>query len=182
MKLSRALPLFLLLLAGAAPALGAQSLQGLIQDENPANNRDAYRLRVRQEVTGLLGSWKRAWDRDNAGEAAGLYTRDGVFVTAAGDEVRGRDSLQTHLQSLLGSSGPLQYSIQDFEFSGEMAFMRGQMAYVGPGGETQPRVMETFVLIARRGRGDQWLIRSLALMPLLPAERVTGAPAPANGS
>jgi uncharacterized protein (TIGR02246 family) len=151
-------------------------------EENPQNKPDVYRMRVRQEVTGLLGNWKRAWDRDDASDAAQLYTRDGVFVTPEGDEVRTRDSLQVHLEGLFRASGTLGFSVQDFETSGELAFIRGQMAYPGAAGDTQPRVVETFVLIARRGRDDHWFIRTLALMPALPPEPATGAAPPANGS
>ncbi|HEU4557468.1 MAG TPA: hypothetical protein VFS20_06440, partial [Longimicrobium sp.] len=66
-----------LALAAAAIALcsttgRAQTLHGLIPNENPANAPSAYLLRVKQEVTMLIGSYKRAWDRHNAQAAAAL--------------------------------------------------------------------------------------------------------------
>lgn len=169
MKLARLPWLAAALLLVAAP-LRAQTLFGLIQEENPQNNRDLYRLRVRQEVTALLGNWKRAWDADNARAATDLYTRDGLFVTPVGDETRTRDSLRVTLAEVFTGAGALTFSVQDFDFSGEMAYARGQMAYAtggaGTGGGTQ---LEAFVLVARRQRDDIWLIRSLTLIPLTAA-------------
>jgi uncharacterized protein (TIGR02246 family) len=178
MKVARLPWLAAALLLVAAP-LRAQTLFGLIQEENPANNRDLYRLRVRQEVTALLGGWKRAWDADNARAAADLYTRDGLFVTPVGDETRTRDSLRVKLAEVFTGAGALTFSVQDFDFSGEMAYARGQMAYAAPGGDAQ---IEAFVLVARRQRDDVWLIRSLTLIPqtaATPAAAPTAAAAPA---
>jgi hypothetical protein len=87
MKLIRAWWLAAALLLVAAP-LSAQTLFGRIPDENPENRPDVYRMRVRHEVTMLLGSWKRAWDTNNARAAADLYTRQGLFVGPSGDETR----------------------------------------------------------------------------------------------
>ena len=158
----------------AAP-LPAQTLFGLAPDENPANNRDVYRTRVRHEVTSLLGQWKQAWDRDDGRAAADLYTRDGVFVDPAGSEARSRDSLRVKLATVFGGAGSLRWSIQDFDFSGDMAFVRGQMLYAT---EAAPGAGASYVLIARRQRDDVWLIRSLALLP----NTETPAPSPPSGA
>jgi len=169
MKLIRATWLATALLLAAAP-LHAQTLFGLIPDENPQNGRDAYRLRVRQEVIGLLGQWKRAWDADNTRAAAELYTRDGLFVGASGDETQSRDSVRVKLEEVFAAAGALRYSVMDFDFSGEMAYVRGQMAYpAGSAAASGESRIETFILIARRQRDDVWLIRSLTLIPLAAA-------------
>lgn len=165
----------------AAP-LPAQTLFGLAPDENPVNNRDAYRTRVRHEVTVLLGQWKQAWDRDDGRAAADLYTRDGVFVDPAGHESRSRDSLRVKLAGVFGGAGTLRWSIQDFDFSGDMAFVRGQMLYATEAaGPDAPAPGASYMLIARRQRDDVWLIRSLALLPATepPSPTPTGGSSPA---
>ena len=176
MKRSRVLWLAAALALFAAP-LRAQTLFGLIPDDNPQNGRDVYRLRVRQEVTVLLGHLKHAWDVDDARAAAALYTRDGVLVGPTGDMTR-RDSLQAKLGQVFEGAGSLRFSVLDFDVSGEMAYVRGQMAYAtehpSPAGDAQT---ESFVLVARRQRDDVWLIRSLTLVPM-----AAMAPAPAAGA
>jgi uncharacterized protein (TIGR02246 family) len=166
MKLRRTLSLALLLLASTAARGAAQTMQGLIHEEDPQNNRELYGLRVRQEVTGLLGQWKRAWDRNADGEAAALYAREGVFVSARGDEVSGRDELRRSFATIFGTAGTLRFGLIDFDFSGELAFVRGQMAWSDtPAGGAEVPQVRNFVLIAKRQRGDIWLIRSLMLAP-----------------
>jgi uncharacterized protein (TIGR02246 family) len=185
MKLSRILSLSILVGACLTGRAAAQTMQGLIHEEDPQNNREIYGLRVRQEVTGLLGQWKRAWDRNADGEAAELYARDGVFVSARGDEVSGRDELKRYFSTLFAPAGILRFGLIDFDFSGELAFVRGQMAWsdTPPGGAEVPQV-QNFVLIAKRQRGDIWLIRSLLLAPAVldpipaPAASTPAPPAP----
>ena len=177
MKLSRASLLAAALLLFAAP-LQAQPY-GLIPEENPQNRPDLYTMRVRQEVTRLLGTWKRAWDADNARAAADLYTRDGTFVGLSGEETRTRDSLRVELEEVFGGAGSLRFSIQDFDLSGEMVYVRGEMAYpdesASAAGAAQ---VHAFILIARRQRNDVWLIRALTLVPF-PAAPAAAPPAPA---
>jgi ketosteroid isomerase-like protein len=173
MKLLRPLALAALAVALHAGAARAQTgLYGLIPNENPANAPSMYTLRVKQEVTALIGSYKRAWDRDNAEDAAALYTRDGRIVIE-GQDAQTRALVQQRLAELLPGAGPLNFSVMDFDTSGEMAFVSGQMSYGSAG---QPGASAEYVLVARRGRNDAWLIRSLVLMPTAHA---TPAPAPA---
>jgi hypothetical protein len=75
---------------------------------------------------------------------------------------------------VFAAAGALRYSVIDFDFSGEMAYVRGQMAYpAGSAAVSGESKIETFILVARRQRNDVWLIRSLTLIPM------TAPPAPA---
>ena len=182
MKISRSLWLTVAAMAMLSAPLRAQGLYGLAPEGDPANRRDTYRLRVRQEVLGLLGSWKRAWDTDNARAAADLYTRDGVLVGPHGEQVAG-DSLQAEIGRLMGGAGALRYSVLDFDTSGEMAYVRGEMVFATDSAavSSQPQT-GSFVLVARRQREDVWLIRSLTLIPLATPAPASAAAPPAPSS
>ena len=184
MKLSRSLCLAAAAVGLLAVPLRAQGLYGLAPEGDPGNRRDMYRLRVRQEVLGLLGSWKRAWDTDNAGAAADLYTRDGILVGPHGEQVQTRDSLRAELGRMMHGAGALRYSVLDFDTSGEMAYVRGEMVFAtdAPDSTGQPQT-GSFVLVARRQREDVWLIRSLTMVPLASAPPAAApAAAPPSGS
>jgi len=175
MKLLRPLAMAIAALSLHAGAARAQTgLFGLIPNENPANAPSAYVLRVKQEVTMLIGSYKRAWDRDNAEAAAALYTRDGRVVIE-GQDAQTRELVRQRLAGVLPGAGPLHFSVMDFDTSGEMAFVSGQMSW---GVGDQPGQSMEYVLVARRGRGDEWLIRSLVLMPGAQASAAPAAAAP----
>jgi uncharacterized protein (TIGR02246 family) len=172
--LLRPLALAALAVALAAPAARAQTLFGLIPDENPANSSSAYALRVKQEVTALIGGFKRGWDRDDPEAAAALYTRDARLV-AHGQEAQSRTGIQQRLAQLLPAAGQLPFSVMDFGTSGEMAFVSGQMSWAA--GDEPGQSLDS-VLVARRGRGDEWLIRTLVLTPPPPSTApATAAPA-----
>jgi len=179
-QLLRPLALAALAAALSSTAASAQTgLFGLIPNENPANAPSAYVLRVKQELTTLIGNYKRAWDRDNAEAAAALYTRDGR-VGIEGQEAQSRAAIQQRLAQVLPIAGQLHFSVMDFDTSGEMAFVSGQMSYAAG---DQPGQSMDYVLVAKRGRGDEWLIRSLLLTPTAtaPAPAAAAAPAPAPG-
>jgi ketosteroid isomerase-like protein len=130
-------------------------------------------------VTTLIGTYKRAWDRHNAEAAAALYTRDGRVVME-GQEAQTRTLVQQRLAEVLPHAGPLHFSVMDFGTSGEMAFVSGQMSYAAG---DQPGQSVEYVLVALRGRGDEWQIRSLVLMPAAttaPAAPSTAAAPPAS--
>lgn len=180
-------PLVLAALAATLTSTAASAqtgLFGLIPNENPANAPSAYVLRVKQELTVLIGTYKRAWDRDNAAAAAELYTRDGRVVIE-GQEAQSREAIQQRLAQVLPTAGQLHFSVMDFDTSGEMAFVSGQMSYAS--GDAPGQSMD-YVLVAKRGRGDQWLIRSLLLTPTAtapaaaPATAAAPAPAPGGGA
>jgi hypothetical protein len=81
------------------------------------------------------------------------------------------------LAEVFGSAGSLSFSVQDFDVSGEMAYMRGQMAYAGEGAAAAGGShVQSFVLIALRQRDDVWLIRSLTLIPMAAATSAPAAP------
>ncbi len=176
-KLFRPLALAALAVVLAAPAARAQTLFGLIPNENPANSPSAYALRVKQEVTTLIGGYKRAWDRHDAAAAAALYTRDGRLV-ADGQEAQSRAAIEQRLAQLLPAAGQLHFSVMDFDTSGEMAFVSGQMSYAAG---DEPGQSLDYVLVARRGRGDEWLIRTLVLTSPAPTA-TTSASAPTSAA
>jgi uncharacterized protein (TIGR02246 family) len=173
MKLFRPLALAALAVSLQAAAGHAQTLFGLIPNENPGNAPSAYVLRVKQEVTMMIGSYKRAWDGHNAQAAAALYTRDGRMLME-GQEAQSRPQIQARLAEMLPAAGQLHYSIMDFDTSGDMAFVSGQMSYAA--GDQAGASME-YVLVARRTRGDEWFIRSLVLMPAAAAPAASPAAA-----
>src|SRR3954469_1908460 len=146
--LLRPLALAALAVSLSATAARAQTgLFGLIPNENPANAPSAYVLRVKQEITTLIGGYKRAWDQDNAAAAAAFYPRDGRVVIE-GQEAQSREAVQQRLAQILPGAGQLHYSVMDFDTSGEMAFVSGQMSYAAG---DQPGQSMDYVLVARRG-------------------------------
>jgi uncharacterized protein (TIGR02246 family) len=158
------------ILAAAALLAVAAALPAAAQGRNvpgatgtdPMGDLGTYKSGVRNAVDAMLASWRQAWDADDVGGLARLYTRDAVLLTSTGEPVRSRDAIRERLASVLPQLGSVQTLRVDFGTSGEMAYVSGQMLYeVASGAGTAPAVRTgTFVVVAERQWDDTWQIQS----------------------
>lgn len=156
--------------------------------DQPAPNAvaNAYRAEVRNRINHLVIQLAGAWDRSDPGEAASLYAQRGVIVLGPERTIEGREAIRSAFESTLSRMRGVVLTIDDYDLSDELAFVRGTMMYEllhDRVAGTQETVVFTMVL--RRQRNDDWLIQAhmLAGAPALPDTRKVGARAsPAEAS
>ncbi len=163
MRFVRPLPFLALLLASAPLSAQDNHVPGS-SGVDPRNERQVYRTRIRHELDQLLQRWKDAWEQDNAGGVAELFTRDGVLVTSNGETVRGQRAIRDSLQGDLPALFDFQRMASDFDYSGDYVFETGEftMQQEVPGGSPVRR-SGTYVLIAERENGGDYRFRSQIL-------------------
>ena len=154
--------------------------------DQPAPNAiaNAYRTDVRNRLNQLVIHLAGAWDNSDPKEAASLYTDRGSIILGPEMTIEGKKSISAAFAATLRHMRGVVLTIDDYDMSGELAFVRGTMIYEimhegSPG--TQETV--TYTMVLRRQRNDDWLIQShmIAGNPVLPP-RSTGAVAtPNNG-
>jgi uncharacterized protein (TIGR02246 family) len=154
--------------------VGAQAQIGRGGDQ-PAPNAvaNAYRTNVRNQLNQLVIHLAGAWDATDPKGASSLYAEQGTIVLGPEMTIEGRNKIRAAFAATLRHMRGVVLTIDDYDMSGELAFVRGTMIYEilhegAPG--TQETV--TYTMVLRRQRNDEWLIQShmLAGSPVLPAK------------
>ncbi len=153
-----------LLLASVFPLIGSQRLGAQIGrgGDQPAPNAvaAAYRNEVRNRLNQLVIQLAEAWDGSDAAEPARLYAANGVIVLGPNRTIQGRDTIREAFSSTLRHMRGVVLTIDDYDLSGELAFVRGVMIYELLH-EGSPGSQETvsYSMVLRRQRSDVWLIQ-----------------------
>lgn len=131
--------------------------------DQPAPNAvaNAYRSEVRNRLNQLVIQLAGAWDASDPKEAANLYAPKGVIVLGPERTIEGRDAIRSAFGSTLRHMRGVVLTIDDYDLSGEPAFVRGTMIYElahDQASGSQETVAYTMVL--RRQRTDDWLIQA----------------------
>jgi len=161
-----------LILGSFAIASSARAQIGRGGDQ-PAPNAaaSAYRTEVRNRLNQLVIQLAEKWDGSDPGEVASLYTQRGVMVLGPDRTIEGRDAIRSAFAATLRHMRGVVLTIDDYDLSGELAFVRGTMVYelqhLNAAGTQETA---TYAMVLRRQRNDDWLIQEhvLAGAPTLP--------------
>ncbi len=141
--------------------------------DQPAPNAaaNAYRTEVRNRLNRIVIQLAEKWDASDPADVASLYAERSVIVLGPERTIEGRDAIKSAFGTTLRHMRGVVLTIDDYDLSGELAFVRGTMVYEllhdqAPG--TQETV--TYAMVLRRQRNDDWLIQEqvLAGAPALP--------------
>jgi uncharacterized protein (TIGR02246 family) len=177
MKSSR----LLILLTTALSILLAREARAQIgpgDDPGPNIIANAYKAEVRSKLSQLMVHLAEAWDATDPGEAARLYTEKGVIVLGPERTVQGRKAILSAFDATLRRMRGVVLTMDDFDLSGELAFVRGTMIYeLTHEHAASTRETVIYSMILRRQYDNGWLIQShiLAGSPALPDELKSGA-------
>lgn len=119
-----------------------------------------YRAHVRNVLTSLLADLGGLWDDSNPGLAAAIYMPSAVIVLGPDEVVQGREKIRAAFAGRLGKMHGVRFTMDEFDLSDELAFIRGTMSYeLIHGGTTSTREAASFAMLLRVRR-DEWLIQS----------------------
>ena len=131
-----------------------------------------YRSNVRTILTILIEDLGSRWDSENALAPAAFYSPSAKIVLGPIDVIEGRAAIRKAFAGRLGDMHGVQLTMDDFDMSGEVAFVRGTMRYdlVHAGGASTKETA-TFAMLLWLNR-DEWLIQSHTIggLPVLPGE------------
>jgi uncharacterized protein (TIGR02246 family) len=131
--------------------------------DQPAPNAvaNAYRSEVRNRLNQLVIRLAEAWDSPDPKEAASLYAPKGVIVLGPDRTIEGRDAIRLAFGSTLRHMRGVVLTIDDYDLSGELAFVRGSMIYeLAHDRATPSQETVAYTMVLRRQRSDDWLIQS----------------------
>ena len=126
------------------------------------NEVATYKAQVRMQAMALTGRWAAAFTKDDADGLAALYAKDAVLLGANGAVARSRKEIQENLRRAVPLIGGVQIAVDDFDLSGEMAYIAGRFTYdVEQKGGGILREVGPFSMVLRRDFAtSDWQIRS----------------------
>ena len=133
----------------------------------------AYRAHVRDRMGRLVADLGERWDDSNPMTPAAFYDIDATIVLGPDEVVEGRAAIQKAFSARLGRMFGMSFTMQEFDMSDEMAFVRGTMSYelLRPGA-APIRETAAFAMTVRVKR-DAWLIQSLTIAGRAPLPEET---------
>jgi len=152
------------LLAGVVLLLGAGTLAAQIPGgdiQSPTGWRSQYLAEVYRNVDITLRQWMAAWENDDAPGAAGLFTAEGTYLSAEGEEVRGRARIRDSFACRLPAANGIELKMGDFAAGGDLAYQAGRFTYrVGSPADSAALRTGRYVAVLQQ-EGNRWRIRSL---------------------
>ena len=153
--------------------------------DQPAPNAvaNAYRTDVRNRLNQLVIQLAGAWDNVDPKDASNLYTDHGTIVLGPELTIEGKKAIRAAFGATLRHMRGVVLTIDDYDMSGELAFVRGTMIYeILHDGAAGTQETVTYTMVLRRQRNDEWLIQShmLAGNPVLPPKALGTATAGGN--
>lgn len=158
LALRSAILLCVLLLLGTG-ALAAQIPGGAI--ESPTGWRGQYLTEVYRNVDITLRRWMAAWDNDDAPGAAELFTGEGTYLSADGEEARGRARIRESFACRVPDADGIELKMADFAAGGDLAYQAGRFTYrAGTPADSAATRTGRYVVVLQQ-EGKRWRIRSL---------------------
>jgi ketosteroid isomerase-like protein len=180
MMISRIRAALCLAVVFAAGSLNAQGIAALAVPQSKENPIAVYHAKVREAVTTVLQNWTESLERKDSAATALAYTQDArSFIGNLPEAMSGADVVrQLYKTTLAGSQ--LAITVDDFEMSGDMAFVTSVLVARNAAGDAPAFIRSMFVF-----RFDDWKNRWQVRQQFLDWHGATGgsgagrAPTPA---
>ncbi len=126
-------------------------------------------------LTELAAKYLQAVNRGDADGLAVLYTEDAIRFPSDGRRIEGRDAIRLFAAAdYADTDWDMQLNVQESEYSGDLAFVRGTYAITLASKEDPSAVYQEvgkWMDLMRRGEDGSWLIaREIANRDHLPGE------------
>jgi ketosteroid isomerase-like protein len=136
-----------------------------------------YRAHVQRLLAAMIHDLGAAWDNANPQEPAAFYTPNATITLGPGDVIEGRGAVVKAFTERLGRMHGMRMTMDEFDMSDELAFVRGTMSYeLTQAGSPSSHESASFSMLFRIRR-DRWLIQSHVIagppvlaMPKLPED------------
>jgi ketosteroid isomerase-like protein len=147
------------LFLSAAP-LSAQGIVDMVVPHEGVNSETAaYHAKVRNQIASMLQSWAKAVERGDSAALAGNYTPNAHSII--GREPEGATPLGIASQIFstgLGSSH-IDVTVEDFDMSGDMAFVSAVLIAPSSTSDTRPVFVQSLFVLRFDDWKQRWQIR-----------------------
>jgi ketosteroid isomerase-like protein len=140
-------------------SLEAQGIVDVIIPKSGASAEAVYRAKVRDSVTATLHKWAKSLEQRDSVAAAAAYTPNARSLMGDEPEAITAGAVVRQLFKTTLAGAYVDVSIQDFDMSGDLAFVSSVLLAPGPDRGAAPTLVRSLFIFRFDAWHDRWQVR-----------------------
>jgi ketosteroid isomerase-like protein len=154
---------FCLALACAATSLSAQGIAAVAVPRSDENSEAAYHAKVREAVTMVLQNLTESLQRKDSLATVSTYTRNARSFVGDRPEAVSAAAVVKQLFATPLAGSHLALTVDDFDMSGELAFVSGVLVAQSDSADTAPSYIRSLFVLRFDDWRNRWQVREQIL-------------------
>jgi ketosteroid isomerase-like protein len=144
-------------------SLDAQGLASVAIPKTNESSEVAYHAKVRETVTMVLQNWTEALQRRDSVGTAAAYTRNARSFVGDRPEAVSASAVVKQLFATPLAGSHLAFTVDDFDMSGELAFVSGVLVAQSDSGDVAPTFIRSVFVFRFDDWRNRWQVREQIL-------------------
>jgi len=144
-------------------SLEAQGLASVAIPKTGENSEVAYHAKVREAVTTVLQTWTEAMQRRDSAGTAAAYTRNARSFVGDRPEAVSAAAVVKQLFATTLAGSHLAFTVDDFDMSGELAFVSGVLVAQSDSADSAPAFIRSVFVFRFDDWRNRWQVREQIL-------------------
>lgn len=159
----------------SASSLQAQGIMDVIVPKANTNPMAVYHAKVREKVTTVLQQWAKSLEHRDTTATAAAYTANARSLIGDEPEAVTASAIVEQLYKTRLTGSPLEITVNDFDMSGDIAFVSTLLIAPSEHGDAVPTIVRSLFVFRYDDWRDRWQVREQFIDWRAPTE--TSAPA-----
>ena len=166
---------FLGLLLATSP-LEAQGIVDMIVPKSGVSAEAVYHAKVREMCTAVLQAWAKSLQRKDSTAIAAAYTANARSMIGDEPEAVTAPAIVKQLFKTPLAGAFVDFTVKDFDMSGDLAFVSSVLIAPGPRGDAVPTIVRSLFVFRFDDWHNRWQVREQFIdwrgptEPALPAQ------------
>jgi ketosteroid isomerase-like protein len=148
----------LCILLSASP-LRAQGIMDVIVPKANTNPMAVYHAKVREKITTVLQQWAKSLERRDTTATASAYTANARSLIGDEPEAVSASAIVQQLYKTRLTGNPLEITVNDFDMSGDIAFVSTLLIAPSEHGDSVPTIVRSLFVFRYDDWRDRWQVR-----------------------
>ena len=142
-----------------ASSLKAQGIMDVIVPKANTNPMAVYHAKVREKVTTVLQEWAKSLEHRDTTATAAAYTANARSLIGDEPEAVTASAIVQQLYKTRLTGSPLEITVNDFDMSGDIAFVSTLLIAPSEHGDTVPTIVRSLFVFRYDDWRDRWQVR-----------------------
>lgn len=158
-RLLRRYTLICLAVLFSTTSLRAQGIMDVIVPKANTNPMAVYHAKVREKVTTALQAWAKSLETMDTTATAAAYTANARSLIGDEPEAVSASAIVQQLYKTRLSGSPLEVTVNDFDMSGDIAFVSTLLIAPSEHGDSLPTIVRSLFVFRYDDWRDRWQVR-----------------------